>query len=176
MHEKVRFAVEGEAEVVAGLAAETFPTACPPDMNPDDMYAYIETNLTRDKFDSYIAGGSSAVLLYEDEDRLIGYSLVFFDEAAQPDPSFNVDADKPAFLSKCYVLGDYYGTGVAKALLDSVGELAAERGCDRLWLNVNSVNYRAQRFYEKHGWERVGSVEFRVGSSIQHDPVYQLAV
>lgn len=50
---------------------------------------------------------------------------------------------------------------------------AGERDVEGLWLNVNYDNHRAQRFYAKHGWERIGYVDFIVGDAVHRDPVYQ---
>ena len=50
------------------------------------------------------------------------------------------------------------GTGAAAALMaDAEGRLAAS-GVTTAWLACAIGNDRAARFYEKHGWRRVGTM------------------
>jgi GNAT superfamily N-acetyltransferase len=45
--------------------------------------------------------------------------------------------------------------GIGSALLASVGEVAAERGCSRLWLITTNDNLDAIRFYQRRGMSLV---------------------
>ncbi len=54
----------------------------------------------------------------------------------------------------------------------SVGA-AADAGAAAMWLGVNEENARAQRFYGKHGFERVGSKRFLVGERWEDDWVME---
>jgi len=45
-----------------------------------------------------------------------------------------------------------------------------------MWLGVNQLNARAQRFYAKHGFERVGVKRFLVGDRFEDDFVYERAL
>ncbi|NLE98388.1 MAG: GNAT family N-acetyltransferase [Propionibacterium sp.] len=171
MQQDVRIAVAGDADSVAALAAATFPLACPADMVEADIQAYIDGNLTAAHFAEHIASPDADVLIHGDFD---GYVLMFYGDDATADPSFNVTIEGPAFLSKCYVRPESHGSGIAKVLLEAAMERARGRGCPGMWLNVNYENYRAQRFYDKHGWQQVGYVDFKVGERVHRDPVYEL--
>jgi tRNA (guanine37-N1)-methyltransferase len=48
-------------------------------------------------------------------------------------------------------------------------ELARSRGAAAVWLGVNQQNAKANRFYEKHGFENVGTKHFRLGAKIEDD-------
>jgi ribosomal protein S18 acetylase RimI-like enzyme len=48
---------------------------------------------------------------------------------------------------------------------------ARRRGATRLWLGVWQRNARAQAFYGKHGFRKVGAQIFVVGSDPQTDDV-----
>jgi len=45
-----------------------------------------------------------------------------------------------------------------------------------MWLGVNEENAKAQRFYAKHGFERVGSKHFLVGDRYEDDWVMERAL
>ena len=169
----IRRARLDEATAVADLAIETFPMACPPSLNEHDMLAYIDAHLTAQRFAEHLAHPERDVLVASDDTRLLGYVLLFFDADGAPARELGVTLATSGLLSKCYVRSECHGQGVAAVLLDAAGSRAVERGVEGLWLNVNYDNHRAQRFYAKHGWERVGYVDFVVGDTVYRDPVLQ---
>ncbi len=57
--------------------------------------------------------------------------------------------------------------------MDAIVERAAERRRAGLWLGVNQENTRARRFYQKHGFEVVGTRTFVVGSQTHDDFLMQ---
>jgi GNAT superfamily N-acetyltransferase len=61
-------------------------------------------------------------------------------------------------LYQLFVSAASRGTGVAAALIRDAEERLAEAGVDTAWLACAIGNERAARFYEKHGWRRVGTM------------------
>lgn len=55
-----------------------------------------------------------------------------------------------------YVRPEYFGRGYAGPLLDHVIGVLAEQGYNDICLWVLSENARAQRFYEKNGFQKTG--------------------
>ena len=55
-------------------------------------------------------------------------------------------------------------------------DAARQRGAAGLWLGVNQLNERAQRFYGKSGFARVGTKRFLVGDRYEDDFVYERAL
>jgi diamine N-acetyltransferase len=79
-----------------------------------------------------------------------------------------------AELSKCYVMPGHHGAGVASALMTRTLDAARERGAAGVWLGVNEENERAQGFYEKSGFTKVGRKRFLVGDKWEEDFVMEL--
>ncbi len=50
---------------------------------------------------------------------------------------------------------------------------AAATGAATAWLGVNEENSRAIRFYEKHGFTKVGRKHFRLGDRVEDDWVLE---
>ena len=172
----VRDAHLSEAFAVSELAARTFPLAAPPTLARVHIDAYIRENLTHEHFAAHIDHPERDVLVAAVGHELLGYVLAFFGADGAPAPTLGVTLDPAGLLSKCYAVPEMHGKGVAVSLLGAAEERARERGVVGLWLNVNGQNHRAQRFYAKHGWERVGDIDFVVGGSVHHDPVFQKRV
>jgi ribosomal protein S18 acetylase RimI-like enzyme len=61
-------------------------------------------------------------------------------------------------LYQLYVSATARGTGVAAALIADAEARIAQSGVTRAWLACAIGNERAARFYEKHGWRRIGTM------------------
>lgn len=79
-------------------------------------------------------------------DQPVGFALFFH--------NYSTFLMQPGiYLEDLFVLPDYRGQGIGKALLKSVGQLAVDRGCGRLDWNVLDWNSPAIAFYERMGAE-----------------------
>jgi ribosomal protein S18 acetylase RimI-like enzyme len=61
-------------------------------------------------------------------------------------------------LYQLYVSASARGTGVASALIADAEARIAQSGIATAWLACAIGNQRAARFYEKHGWRRIGTI------------------
>jgi len=170
----VRRARQDDVAALAELAALTFPLACPPGSTPEDQRAFCESVLSATAFTGYLADGTRTVLVaQDDEGALEGYTMLVAGMPADADVRSSLSLWPTAELSKCYVHPDHHGRGVADELMTATLDVARERHAVGCWLGVNQLNTRAQRFYQRHGFERVGTKHFRVGSRIEDDFVLE---
>jgi ribosomal protein S18 acetylase RimI-like enzyme len=79
---------------------------------------------------------------------LVGYASARIET---PPPVFR--AGDRLHLGELYVREPRRGEGVASALVDRVRAAAAERGCERVTLDVDVENESARGFYEARGFE-----------------------
>lgn len=174
----IRLATPADAAALAEVAAVTFPSACPPDMPREDVDAFVATQLSAERFRGYLAE-ADRLLLVEDEGNgapLGGYTMVVLGEPYAADVAACIRLRPSSELSKCYVRADRQGSGVARDLLQRTIAATADRGATGMWLGTNAANARAQRFYEKAGFERVGTRRFQVGGRLEHDVVMERAL
>lgn len=174
----IRTAEHADAAALADLAAETFPLACPPSTTPDAIAAFIAANFTVERVAGYLADPDRRLLLAEEPGgRLVGYSMLVAHASGEP-----ADADaaavvsrRPAIeLSKFYTRALAHGSGtVAGPLMAATLDAAAASGAATTWLGVNEENARAIRFYEKHGFGKVGRKHFRLGDRNEDDWVLE---
>jgi len=61
-------------------------------------------------------------------------------------------------LYQLYVSSAARGSGIAAALTADAEARMAKRGVQTAWLACAIGNERAARFYEKHGWRRIGTM------------------
>jgi ribosomal protein S18 acetylase RimI-like enzyme len=165
-----------EMEVLAALAAETFPMACPPEAKPKEISDFIAEKLSVAKFREHFDDENCALLVADRDKELIGYCLLIRCEITDADVKQAVSVLPTLELSKCYVLERDHGSGIAGALLLSTIERAKDMGVAGIWLGVNQKNVRAQRFYQKNGFKIVGEKTFNVGGQVHHDFVMEQAL
>lgn len=180
----VRAAQLPDAAALAVVAAVTFPLACPPHTTEESKAHFIATMLSEERFGEYIADVERLVLVAVDSEegatpssaQIVGYGMVNFGEPNDADVAASLRIRPTAELSKCYVLPGYHGVGVAAELMGAALEAARARGAAGIWLGVNQENARAQRFYEKQGYERIGTKHFLVGGRLEDDYVFERAL
>ncbi|WP_245862811.1 GNAT family N-acetyltransferase [Georgenia soli] len=171
-----------DAGALAELAAVTFPLACPPHLDEDDVAQFVATHLGPEHFAAYLADEERyRVVVAEGPDAPVGYTLLVLPLTSDEPPSADdvaalVTARPAAELSKCYVLPDLQGSGLAGALLTATLRTAAAHRVDgepvaAVWLGTNRANRRAQRSYARHGFVTLGTRRFRVGESLEEDLV-----
>ena len=72
-------------------------------------------------------------------------------------------------LYQLYMLPHLQGGGLARALMERALGWMEGRAAGRQWLGVWSGNERAQRFYARFGFRRVGAYDFAVGDHMDHE-------
>lgn len=172
----VRPATRGDAAVLARVAAATFALACPPHVTPEAVDLFIARVLSESCFEDYLADPSRDLFLAEDDGAVTGYAMVVHGEPADPDVQSALTLHPTAELSKIYVLPEHHGSGTSRLLMTTAVEAAASAGAKGVWLGVNQLNERAQRFYGKSGFTKVGTKRFLVGDRFEDDFVYELAL
>jgi ribosomal protein S18 acetylase RimI-like enzyme len=76
-------------------------------------------------------------------------------------------------LQRLYVSHEFHGKEIAAKLMSECFAEAERRKYQTMWLGVWEYNYRAQKFYEKVGFKKVGSHIFQLGSDAQTDFVME---
>lgn len=165
----IRPAIPADAEALARVAAITFPLACPPTTTDAAKAEFISRNLTADHFAGYLDAADRRLMIAEIGDAAVGYTMLVLAEPRDPDVASVVRQRPTAELSKCYVLPDQHGAGIARQLVEATVGLGEASGALSVWLGVNQFNARANRFYEKNGFERVGTKKFLVGDVWEDD-------
>jgi ribosomal protein S18 acetylase RimI-like enzyme len=166
-------AAADDAAALADVAARTFPLACPDSVSADDIAAFLDENLSEERFRSYLADPARVVLIARSEGRIIGYAMLIDGPGADEQVHRAVTARPTAELSKIYVLPDHHGGGAAAGLMTGALRAAAARGARSVWLGVNQRNARAQRFYTKQGFTVCGTRSFRLGGHLESDYVME---
>lgn len=105
----------------------------------DVCHATVE-NIGKTVFDEHAADVEFAVL----DGKEVGFVLYY--------PNYSTFEAKPGIhLEELFVLEEYRGLGIGKALLQHVAQEAVRRGCARFEWVCLDWNTPSRRFYEKQG-------------------------
>ena len=167
----VAAAAEADLPELADVAARTFPLACPPSATPENVAAFIDENLSQARFRDYLSDPDRAVLVARDGGRIAGYAMLIRGVPDDDDVQRAVALRPAVELSKIYVLPDSHGAGVSGCLMAAALKRATDLEAKCVWLGVNQLNERAQRFYRKHGFAINGTKTFRLGAGVENDYV-----
>jgi ribosomal protein S18 acetylase RimI-like enzyme len=177
----IRSATAADCDLLVALGRktffETFDGTCP----ADDMRLFLDTSFAPDKVAAELAAEQSWFYLLEDASGTLGYARL----SAEPQPpAFYADfapvcktpvCKTPVWETPSVELVRFYleqraiGTGLAGRLMEHVLEQARIKGYRSIYLGVWENNLRAQRFYAKHGFRKVGEKVFLVGTDAQTD-------
>lgn len=167
----IRVAKEEDAHRLYELASRVFYNTFAPDNSPEDMRLYMETAFSLERQRLEILDPKRTTLLAYQNETLVGY--VQFSEGP-PEPC--VITAKPIELARLYVDEAWHGKGLASRLLQEGLACIKKRGFRTVWLGVWERNPRAQKFYFKSGFERVGEHIFQMGSDPQTDWVLSIQI
>ena len=103
---EVTTADAAEIRELADVAATTFPLACPPSATPQNIAAFIDENLSEDRFRDYLADPDRVVLAARENGRIVGYAMLIHGVPDDDDVQHAVTPRPAVELSKMYVLPD----------------------------------------------------------------------
>ncbi|MGB7070864.1 MAG: GNAT family N-acetyltransferase [Pyrinomonadaceae bacterium] len=166
----IRHAIPDDVKQLTDLAYTTFwdAFAAHPKNAPDDLNHYMRQAFNVEQIAIELADEKNIFLLAEFVGELAGYAKLILDNI-EP----GITSDKPVELSRLYSHQKFLGRGVGQTLMDACFEQAVSDDRDVMWLGVWEFNPRAQRFYEKQGFCRVGRHTFLLGSDPQTDWLMQ---
>jgi len=148
--------------MLAELGGRLFHEAFAHENTPEDMQAYLERHFTPAALSGLLSDPSSQVLILEEAQVPIGWALLVAGE----------DAGAPAVeIRRFYVDRRFQGGDAAPMLMQASLDRTRALGARRIWLAVWEHNGRARTFYARHGFRKVGTKPFQLGSDIQSDEV-----
>lgn len=167
---QIRQASPDDAQLLTDLAYTTFWDAFAhhPKNAPDDLAHYMRQAFRVEQIAEELSDPKSIFFIAEIDGEAAGYAKLIFD-TTEPD----IVAEWPVELNRLYSHQKFLGQGVGQTLMDACFARAVETGRDVMWLGVWEYNPRAQRFYEKNGFEIVGKHTFQLGSDPQTDLLMQ---
>lgn len=166
----IRRADPSDAPVLSELGARTFTETFAHLYPPQDLAEFLDQAYGLERTRADLADPAKALWLVEAGRRAVGYALAGPCDLPHPDVTA-----ASGELKRFYLLKDWQGGGTGGRLFAQVIAWLERDGPRDLWIGVWSENFGAQRFYERHGFERVGAYGFQVGRTVDHELILRRA-
>ena len=160
----VRQAELPDAERLVELARQTYYETFASVNTPENMDAYLSTAFTLAQFQSDLRDPFVTIYIAENNEGFIGYAKLVARQAPEC-----IRAEAPIELERLYVDSSFHGSGIASTLMQKCFEAARHGGFKAMYLGVWEHNLRAQAFYRKWEFVRVGEHIFQMGDDPQTD-------
>jgi ribosomal protein S18 acetylase RimI-like enzyme len=161
-----RQATLDDAETITAIARQTFYDTFTGTCTEEDMQSFLEDYFNLKQIQAELNDENDFYYLTQAEGRAVGYLRFMEDYSSFP----YMEQWKSLELKRIYVIKEFQGRGVAQQLMDCILQYAKENNYQVVWLGVWEYNLRAQKFYEKYGFENSGYThDFPIGNTPQTD-------
>jgi ribosomal protein S18 acetylase RimI-like enzyme len=166
----IRAATSNDVAVLAKVGSETFYQTFRPYNTETDMQLYIQKTYSLQQMELNLADNTIHYFLCECKQACMGY-IKLVEGSSYP----NMKND-PIELEKIYVYQSYFGTPASRLLMNKAIDVVKHKGYQTMFLGVWEENKRAINFYQKHGFKKVATRQFKLGDTICDDWIMELAV
>ena len=134
-----------------------------------DIDHYIEHSLSPQQMATELKDPANGFYFVRLNGKRVGFLKWIFPSTVYLEHA-RIGTKDPFLLQRFYFLPEYCGKGLADVAMAFVTSYAKHQAkADYLYLSVWEKNYRAQRFYQKHGLRTLGSFDYPVGEEIDHE-------
>lgn len=146
------------------IAKQTFTETFGSQNTAEDLAKFLNEEYDFNKLKSEVADPESFYYFCYFNDELAGYLKLNIGSA-------QTESDYPEALEiqRIYVLQKYQGQKIGLSMMQHAVAVAKKIKKSQVWLGVWEKNLKAQAFYRKSGFEKVGSHDFILGDDIQTD-------
>jgi diamine N-acetyltransferase len=163
---KLRRATPADAAKLSLVGCATFLESFANDHDGDETVRYLAEEQSPDWWAKTLADPTKPVWIVEEAAGCpVGYAMV------QPSALPFTDATTDFELKRLYMLSKWHGGGWGAKLYQAAEDEARARGAKQLVLSVYVVNFAAQDFYKKRGFEEIGRWIFE-GFDTSEDFIY----
>lgn len=146
------------------MAQQTFRETYAAFNDPEDMDLYISQVYAPNAIRNELSGTGGRYYLADLDGQPVGFVKL------REEPVRRLESNKQALeIQRLYVLKDYQGYQVGRALMDHVKGIAREEGFAAIWLQVWQKNQKAIRFYQTAGFVVYNTAPFQLGKDVQSD-------
>ena len=153
-----------DIKALQAIAKQTFTETFGSQNTAEDLAKFLSEEYDFDKLKAEVENPESFYYFYYFEDELAGY-LKLNVGAAQTEP----DYPEALEIQRIYVLQKYQGKRIGLAMMQQALAVAKKLKKPQVWLGVWENNLKAQAFYQKSGFKKVGSHDFILGDDKQTD-------
>lgn len=156
----IRKASIQDAKILTEVGFHSFKSAHGHSAPKKDIDEYMSLNFNETTFTKELSEEKNYFYLISYNEKVVGYTLLIFNKNES-----QILVKNSAYLSRIYLLEEFYGLGLGKHLFDFIKKVCIEKQQSGIWLNVWVENLRAINFYKKQGFEIVGKSKYQISAT-----------
>lgn len=164
----LRSAIPSDARALARLGTDSFVFKFGDLYSTADLARFLADHRSPAAYAATLADPAWLTEVAERDGALLGYCTIG-SNCGWPEHARGTTVFE---LKQLYLAPQATGGGIGAALMDWALAEARARGADELQLSVFSGNDGAQRFYVRHGFEKVADTTFKVGEQIDREYLF----
>ena len=164
----IRLATLQDFELLADLGKQTFIESHAHSASKTDIDKYVVGKYSLDAVMQDLKDENNIYQVLFYDDKAVAYSKIILNQSVSKIEETNITK-----LERLYVLQDYYDKKLGLELFNFNIELSKKRNQSGIWLFVWTENYRAIKFYQKCGFEIIGSHNFQISEN-HSNPNHQM--
>ncbi len=157
---KIEKANEANSELLAEIGKVSFIESHGSSAPLEDIGRYINGKYTREILKAELSDAKNIFHLIYSEEKIAGYSKIILNEGIS-----TLNVKNITKLDRLFLLKEFYDLKLGFELLQFNIELSKKNNQVGMWLYAWKENYRAVRFYEKNGFEIIGSHDFALSET-----------
>lgn len=160
----IRRAGPGDADALAEIGARTFTETFGHLYPPEDLAHFLDEAYGLQRTRTDLADPARAGWLVEAGGEVVGYAQA--GPCSLPHPKVTPACGE---LKRLYLLRAWQNGGLGRRLFAEAMTWLQAEGPRDVWIGVWSENEGAQRFYGRHGFDKVGEYGFPVGNTVDRE-------
>jgi ribosomal protein S18 acetylase RimI-like enzyme len=165
---RLRRAKRDDAPALAELGADTFAETFGHLYKPADIAAFLAKNHSRSVYEDLLTDDRWAVWLAEDTEGPVAYCVAGPCSLLVPDMP-----ESAGELARLYIRSARQGGGLGAIMLTAALDWMRPR-FRHIYLSVYAQNFRAQRLYQRFGFEKIHDYFYMVGDHADPEWIMEL--
>ncbi len=160
----IRRAVAEDVAAISEIGLVSFREAYAHSCGPDDLILHLNEFHTAAAVLAQMNSQGTDYLIAENDGQPAGFAKL-----CESSPLPEVAATRVVELHQLYVLPEQQRFGIGGHLIEAVVDNVRDKAAEGVWLSAWEDATWAVNFYRKHGFETVGTTEFRLGKTVYID-------
>lgn len=169
MNLSYKFCAVEDLPFLVEISIKTFVSAFENQNNPEDFKNYMDRAFSKEQLKKELLNENVSFYLVYNDNNLVGYFKL-----NERDAQTEAFGDTSLEIERIYVLNEFQGKQFGKQMLFKIIETAKFKKLEFIWLGVWEKNTAAIRFYERHGFVKIGTHPYYIGNDKQTDWLMRL--
>jgi ribosomal protein S18 acetylase RimI-like enzyme len=161
---RIRRCELADLDALRNIAFQTFDDTFRRLNDASSFNEYLDASFSRTRLETELKNPHSTFFFLYNDDVLAGYMKI-----NQGDAQTDLRDPEALEIERIYVVRDFQGLGLGKALIDKAMEVARLAKKKAVWLGVWKKNGNAIAFYTRMGFAKAGTHDFYMGKKRQTD-------